>query len=142
MEKRLSTSDSTPEKVWTFSIGSLCPRRWPTMKKTDLCDDDTIDVAAYHSSTVVLHRNACSSPNQALSAPMGAVRKVPRQNAKRAFWSARGKTGFAVAKFSFLSAAPICYATNMSGKHVLSSAQNTSIRGGTFMAADSVREAL
>ena len=37
---------------------------------------------------------------------------------------------------------PIRYTTNMSEKHVFPGAQNTTIRGGTFMAADSVREAL
>ena len=42
----------------------------------------------------------------------------------------------------FFLPAPICYTTNMSEKHVFPGAQNTIIRGGTFMAADSVSEAL
>ena len=50
--------------------------------------------------------------------------------------------GLGTPEFSLLSSAPICYATNMSGKHIFPGAQNTIIRGGTFMAADSVREAL
>ena len=37
---------------------------------------------------------------------------------------------------------PICYATNMSAKQVLQGAQNVVIRGGTFMAADTVRDDL
>ena len=50
--------------------------------------------------------------------------------------------GLAAPKFSLLSSAPICYATNMSGKHVLQGAQNFVISGGTFNTADTVREAL
>ena len=46
------------------------------------------------------------------------------------------------AKFSLLSFAPICYTSNMSEKHILQGVQNVVVRGGTFMAADTVSEAL
>ena len=57
--------------------------------------------------------------------------------------TAKCEGGFAAPKPStILPFAPIYHLTNMSGKHVLQGAQNVSISGGTFIAADSVREAL
>ena len=67
---------------------------------------------------------------------------MPRQNAKDASWSTCGKMGSVVPKFLLPTFAPFCYATNMSGKQVLPGVQNVGIRGGTFMAADTVRDAL
>jgi len=49
---------------------------------------------------------------------------------------------FATPKFSLPSLAIICHSSNMSGKHVLQGAQNVVIRGGTSIAAESVREAV
>ena len=61
----------------------------------------------------------------------GEMRKMPR-----------GGTGLAAPKFSLLSSTPICYAPNMSRQQVLQGAQNVVIRGGTIMAAETVRDAL
>ena len=61
----------------------------------------------------------------------GEMRKMPR-----------GGTGLAAPKFSLLSSTPICYASSMSGQQIFQGAQNVVIRGGTFMAAETVRDAL
>jgi hypothetical protein len=63
---------------------------------------------------------------------------VPRQNAKMPRVAGR----LLHPKFLLLSFTPICHASNMSAKQVLQGAQNVVIRGGTFMAADTVSEAL
>ena len=153
-----------PQKWLTGSVGQrLCcgcggTAGWvstlkssPRLRRRKLTSVITIrlDIAACLLSMEVLSRNVCSSLNQVLRSerPTGQVTMcscadVPRQNAKDASWSACGRMGFAAPKFSLLSSAPICYATNMSGKHVLQGAQNIVIRGGTFMAADTVSEAL
>jgi len=52
-------------------------------------------------------------------------------------WSARGRV-FAAPRYSLLSLAHICYATNVSGNQVFQGAQNVVIRGCTSMAADTV----
>ena len=61
----------------------------------------------------------------------GKVRKMPH-----------GGMGLAAPKFSLLSSSPICYTSNMSGQQILQGAQNVVIRGGTFMAAGAVCDAL
>ena len=73
--------------------------------------------------------------------PRCPSKAVHQQNAEDASWSARGRMGFVAPRFSPLSFAHICYATNMSGNHVLQGAQNVVIRGGTFIAAHTVRDA-
>ena len=71
-----------------------------------------------------------------------ACAKHPHVPVENASCSARGRREFTAPRFSLLSFARICYATNMSGNQVLRGAHNVVIRGGTFMAADTVRNAL
>ena len=78
------------------------------------------------------------SGSQGSVAVGGSCTGKPRKRLMFSTW----QWGFAAPRVSLLSFSHMCYATNMSGNQFFPEAQNFVIRGGTFMAADIVCDAV